>query len=237
MSGVLLVIIALLLWSLSAEPLQRDTPRNLPWKLPDYRLANTHWEVGEDGRIQAHVEHFFLAGISPEMVAWFYQQLPISTVELQGVTYPLYHIFHPTEHGNIGVQEPAPDGTKGMANGAIIQRDEWFGPFDSRGAAKIVELTPAGMFAVPIAGPFKIGEVRHSFKARSGGTAYTVDAVIGSQLPVLGSLLNLYLRERVFHPQMLEQWQRHQIEEVASLQFFLPQIYAQRDSGTHFVLE
>jgi hypothetical protein len=41
----------------------------------------------------------------------------------------------------------------------------------------------------------------------------------------------------VFHPEMLEQWLRHQIEEVASLQFFLPQIYAQRDSGTHFLLE
>ena len=37
---------------------------------------------------------------------------------------------------------------------------------------------------------------------------------------VLGSLLNLYLRKRVFHPQMIAQWQRHQIEEVSSLQFF-----------------
>ena len=236
-SGVFGVIIVLLLWSLAADPLQRDTPRDLPWQLPDYRLANTHWEVGDDGRIYTQVEHFFLAGISPAMVAWFYQQLPISTVELEGVTYPLYHIFHPTEHGVIRVQEAAPDGTPGMATGAVIQRDEWFGPFDSRGAAKIMQLSAAGMLAVPRAGPFKIGEVRHSFKAADGGTAYRVDTVIGSELPVLGAVLNLYLREQVFHPEMIEQWQRHQIEEVASLQFFLPQIYAQRDSGTHYVLD
>lgn len=235
--GVFGLVLVLFLWSLSAQPLQRDAPRNLPWTLPDYRLATTHWEVGDDGRIYTEVEHFFLADISPDMVAWFYQQLPIATVQLQGVVYPLYHLFHPTEHGTITVQKAAPSGVKGMASGAVIQRDEWFGRFDSRGAAEIVELSSAGMFAIPKAGPFKIGEVQHRFEGHSGGTTYTVEVVIGSQLPLLGPLLNLYLRERVFHPAMIEQWQRHQIEEVASLQFFLPQLYAQRGSGNHFVLE
>ena len=104
LSSVFLILLSLLLWFFNAAPLQRDTPRNLPWILPDYRLAKTHWEVGIDGRIHTRVEHFFLENISPQMVAWFYQQLPISTVQLQGVTYPLYHIFHPTEHGVIGVK-------------------------------------------------------------------------------------------------------------------------------------
>lgn len=236
-SSAVVVTIALLLWSLAEDSFQRDIPRDLPWDVPDYRLANTHWEIGEDGRIYIQIEHFFLVDISPEMVAWFYQQLPISTVQLGNVTYPLYHIFHPIEHGIISVIEAAPDGAQGMASGSIIQRYEWFGPFDSRGAARIVALSPAGMSAIPVAGPFEIGEVRHSFNALNGGTAYTVDVVVGSQLPILGPLLNLYLRNWVFHPEMLEQWLRHQIEEVASLQFFLPQIYAQRNSGTHFLLE
>ncbi|MEH6634565.1 MAG: hypothetical protein V7700_03560 [Halioglobus sp.] len=229
--------IVLLIWMLIPAPLQRDHPRALPWELPDYRLANTHWEIGADGRIYTEVEHFFLRDISPEMIAWFYQQLPISTLQYQGVTYPLYHIFHPTEHGTIRVLEAAPSGVSGMATGAIIQRDEWFGPYDSRGAAQIVELSPAGMFAVPMAGSLKLGEVRHIFTPLDGGTQYRVKTVIGSELPVLGALVNWYLRNQVFHPKMLQQWQRHQIEEVASLQFFLPQIYAQRGAGTHFVLD
>ena len=115
-SSVTVGIIVLLLWLLAGDPLMRDAPRNLPWQLPDYRLAKTHWDVGDDGRIFTQVEHFFLEGISPEMVAWFYQHLPISTVQLQGETLPLYHIFHPTEHGVIRVLEAAPDGTKGTAN-------------------------------------------------------------------------------------------------------------------------
>ena len=222
---------------LGPASIERDPPRELPWVLPDYRDANTSWEIGPGGKIHTRVEHFFLEDISPAMVAWFYRQLPISTVEYRGVTYPLYHIFHPTEHGTLWVLEPAPDGTPGMSAGAMIMREEWFGPFDSRGAARIVEFSDAGMLAIPEVAGLEIGRVRHSLRAVNGGTAYRVDSVIGSDLPLIGPLINLYLRKQVFHPAMLEQWRRHQVEEVASLQFFLAQIYAQREHGRHFVLE
>lgn len=225
------------LWLLGPAPITRDAPRDLPWELPDYRLASTHWEIGEDGRIHTWVEHFLLRDISPQMVSWFYRYLPISTIEYQGVTYPLYHIFHPTEHGTIRVIEAATDGTPGMGLGSIIQREEWFGPYDSRGAARIVEYSDAGFLAIPEVAGIAIGEVRHSFHAVNGGTSYRVDTIIGSDLPVLGPLLNLYLRKKVFHPLMLEQWQRHQLEEVASLQFFLNKLYAQRATDGAFVLQ
>ena len=93
------------------------------------------------------------------------------------------------------------------------------------------------MLALPQLAGFAIGEVRHRFEQVGSGTAYRVEAIIGSEVPLLGSLLNRVLRQRVFHPRMMQQWQRHQVEEVASLQFFLPQIYAQRAAGSHFLLE
>lgn len=218
--------------------LVRDAPRVLPWQLPDYRQATASWRVAPDGRIHSQVQHFFLRDISPQMVAWFYRQLPISTVDYQGVRYPLYHIFHPTEHGRVRVLEPAADARPGMGEGALVEREEWFGPFDSRGAARLLEFSDTGMLAQPQVLGLSIGRVRHSFRARDNGTVYQVDTVIGSTVPVLGSVINWYLRERVFHPAMLEQWQRHQIEEVASLQFFLPDLYRQRgEEGNHYVLE
>jgi hypothetical protein len=228
-------VIAFLL--ISPAPLKRDAPRNLPWVLPDYRNAHTQWEVGVDGRIYAEVEHFFLEGISPAMVAWFYQQLPISTVELNGTVYPLYHIFHPVGHGRIRVVEGAPDGSPGMAQGATIMREEWFGPYDSRGTARMVEFSNDGMLAIPIAAGLEIGHVRHIYHAENGGTAYKVQAVIGSDLPVIGPMLNWFIRTRVFHPAMMALWQQHQIEEVASLQFFLADLYAQRGDQTHYLLK
>ena len=234
--SALLTVALIALVVLQPTALVRDAPRDLPWTLPDYRLANTHWEVGDDGRIYTQVEHFFLPGITPAMLSWFYQQLPIATVDFRGKTYPLYHIFHPTEHGSLRVLEPATDGSPGMGVGAVIQRDEWFGPYDSRGAARIEEFSESGMLAIPRAAGTSIGSVRHTFRAAPDGSTYRVDSVIGSELPVLGPLINLYLRNRIFHPDMLREWRRHQVEEVASLRFFLPQLYAQRDRGRHFKL-
>lgn len=234
---LILCAVALGLALLAPERIARDAPRDLPWVLPDYRLANTHWEIGEDGRIYSQVEHFFLHDISPKMVSWFYRYLPISTIDYKGVTYPAYHIFHPTEHGTIRLLEPASDGSPGMGLGSMVEREEWFGIYDSRGAARIVEYSDTGFLAIPEVAGIPMGEVRHTFRAVDGGTAYRVDAVIGSKLPVLGPLLNYYLRHWVFHPKMLEQWQRHQLEEVASLQFFLTKLYAQRNNGGAFVLE
>ena len=72
--------------------------------------------------------------------------------------------------------------------------------------------------------------------AEDGGTRYRVDTVIGSDLPVLGPVINWYLRTQVFHPRMLAEWQRHQVEEVSSLQFFLPALYAQRGIQGEYVL-
>lgn len=223
------VVAMALYWLLAPAPLYRDPPRDLPWTLPDYRQARFEWQVLPDGRIRNRVEHFFLADISPEMVAWFYRQLPVATVVYRGVEMPLYHIFHPSEHGRLRVLEPAADGRPGMGVGALVEREEWFGPYDSRGAARIVEFSDAGMLAVPVFAGLEMGSVRHSLVARDGGTGYHVEAIIGSSVPLLGPLLNRYLRGQVFHPALMAEWQRHQVEEVASLQFFLPALYAQRD--------
>lgn len=213
---------------LSPAPLYRDEPRSLPWTMADYRAASSGWDVDEDGRIHAWVEHLFLRDITPAMVAWFYRYLPIATLTYRETEYPLYHFFHPTEHGRLRVLEPATDGSPGMGQGALIEREEWFGEFDSRGAARIVAYSDAGFVAIPQALGLDIGEVRHQFEQADSGTRYRVDTIIGTQQRLIGPLLNWYLRNRVFHPGMLVEWQRHQIEEVSTLAHLLPQIYPQR---------
>lgn len=70
--------------------------------------------------------------------------------------------------------------------------------------------------------------MEHHFSAADGGTRYRLEALIGSDLPLVGPLLNSHLRKRIYHRAMIAQWLRHQVEEVSCLPFFLPQIYAQR---------
>ena len=64
-------------------------------------------------------------------------------------THTFYHLFHPSEHGRIRVAEPATDGTPGMGVGALVEREEWFGPFDSKGDGRITQFSSKGMTVVP----------------------------------------------------------------------------------------
>ncbi|UAA40043.1 hypothetical protein KIH87_06750 [Paraneptunicella aestuarii] len=217
--------------------LERDSPRTLPWHLPDYRNAQFHYEVLDDGRLHIEIEHLFLSGIQPNMLAWFYQQLPISTVDLNGTTYPLYHLFHPTEHGRIKLMEPATNGQTGMHVGALVAREEWFGSFNSKGAGRVIEFSANGMLIKPEIAGMHVGQIHHEFIAEAGGTRYKVHSIIGSDWPVVGSLINFYIRSKLFPPAMLEQWLRHQVEEVSSLQFFLPVLYQSQAVDNHYKIQ
>ena len=233
---LLAVVSVSLAWQLPQPAVKRDPPRQLPWTVPDHRLAEKGYEYLPDGRIRVITHHLPLPGVTPAMLAWFYQQLPISTVDLDGTTYPLYHLFHATEHGQLWVAEPAPDGTPGMAQGAVIERHEWFGEHDSQGKALISEFSEQGMTALAFAAGIQIGVVEHRYSVVDGETRYVVHSTIGTEAPVVGALLNKYLREKVFTEAMMTQWMRHQVEEVGVLPYFLPQLYRQRNTGNHFRL-
>ena len=229
-------LLVVILWLAPNRSVQHDPARDLPWKLPDYRVANTSFSVASNGQLKITIEHPPLVGVTPAMVAWFYQNLPISTVELNGTTRPLYHIFHPSEHGSIRILEPASNGSPGMGPGALVQREEWFGPYDSKGSARITAFSDSGMTAVPEIAGLQFGEIIHSFESHKDGTRYRVQATLGSETPVIGPLFNLYLRKKIFHQAMLEQWLRHQVQEVSSLPFFLPQLYTSEAPDNHFTL-
>ena len=95
------VLLLLAAWLAMRPTWQHDAPRNLPWAVADYRQAHFSHQTLPNGQIQLEIDHLPLIGITPEMLAWWYRVLPISTVVINGTTYPLYHIFHLTEHGQL----------------------------------------------------------------------------------------------------------------------------------------
>ncbi len=229
----LLILLMAIMWFKPLNSFPHDTPRDLPWQLPDYTQAKSEYKILEDGRIQIHIEHLPLKGVSPEMVSYFYRVLPISTVNLNGVNYPLYHLFHPSEHGKIEVRQPAIDGSVGMGVGALVARQEWFGPYNSKGAGRVMAMSKDGMRVKPEMLGLHFGEITHRFEKSEQGTRYQLDSIIGSDLPVLGPVINYYIRHKMFNKKMLAQWLRHQVQEVSSLPFFLPQLYAQKNINNH----
>jgi len=224
-------------WLKPGKGLLHDAPRHLPWAVPDYRPATSTHRVLPDGRILIEITHLPLIGIRPEMLAWWYQKLPVSAVEVSGVQYPFYHLFHPTEHGRIRVVEQASDGAPGMGVGALVEREEWFGPFDSKGAGRIVQFSAAGMTVVPEVAGLRFGEIRHVFETTAEGTQYRVVSIIGVEWPLIGGLVNALIRRTMYSEPMLKEWTRHQIEEVGMLQHFLPALYRSKPQGDLYRLQ
>jgi len=234
---VLAIVAATAIWWLTHPTWQHDAPRDLPWKVADYQKARFSHQTLPDGQIRIEIEHLPLHGITPEMLAWWYRVLPISTVEINGTTYPLYHIFHLSEHGQLWIAEPATDGSAGMGEGSLVARREWFGPYDSEGAGRVISISAQGLTVRPEVASVQIGEIRHIFNSTPTGSVYRVESLIGVDRPIIGPLFNYLLRHTVFTEAMLREWERHQVEEVSMLNYYLPQLYAQRGAHYHFKLE
>ena len=226
----------LIAFALPASP-KHDEPRRLPWPLRDAREVLAQHEILADGRIRLRIEHRPLPGVTPEMLEWWYRVLPVSRVRFDGALRPMYHLFHPYEHGRIWVKRPAADGRPGVGAGGVVARYEWFGPYDSTGAAQVVELSPRRFVSRPVLAGVTFGEIRHEWGNQPQGATYTVESVIGVDWPVIGPWVNALLRRYVFSEDMLREWQRHQVEEVGLLPHFLPLLYAQRNDDNVYVLD
>jgi len=218
----------LIAFALPANP-KHDPPRRLPWPLRATDDAETAHEILADGRIHLTIRHRPLPGVTPEMLEWWYRVLPLGTVEFDGEQRPLYHLFHPSEHGRIWVEAPAADGQPGVGAGGIVARYEWFGPYDSTGAGRVMELSPRRFVARPLAAGIELGEIRHEWGASPDGATYVVESIIGVDWPLIGPAINALLRRHVYSEAMIREWKRHQVEEVGLLAHFLPQLYAQRN--------
>jgi len=225
----------LIAFALPVNP-QHDPPRNIPWPLRAVQQAVTAHEILADGRVHLTIVHRPLPGVTPEMLAWWYRVLPLGEVQFDGAMRPLYHLFHPTEHGRIWVEKPAADGKPGVGAGGVVARYEWFGPYDSEGAARVIELSPHRFVTRPEVAGVNFGEIRHEWAVSPRGAIYTVDTVIGVDWPVIGPMVNALLRRYVFSAGMLREWERHQVEEVGLLPHFLPALYAQRNDRNIYQL-
>jgi hypothetical protein len=123
-----------------------------------------------------------------------------------------------------------------MGVGALVEREEWFGPYDSKGAGRITELSVSGMTVVPEVAGLKFGEIRHVFEATPTGSQYRVVSIIGVEWPLIGPAVNALIRRGMYSEAMLGEWERHQIEEVGMLQNFLKTLFESRPEGNLFQL-
>jgi len=221
-----------------------NSPKRFEYSFDMRNVDSARVHTGEraDGRLEARIAHAPLRNVTSAMLVWWFETFPdgpdaveedVSTRKTARVgnkDVPLYWLWHPIDHFIVRLTKPAPNGAPGLSEGAhvtlketILETVEVHGLVDG--------MNRDGVHLTLKRGPFRVGDLRHTFVDTEGGLEYRSRLIAGSTLPVIGQILNRVVKRTVFTPAMLERWLRHNVEEVGNFEHFLPQLYAQRDEA------
>jgi len=190
--------------------------------------AETKVERLADGRLRFSIRHEVLAGVTPAMLVWWFNNMD-GTLRLGGVDVPRYRVWHPRDHVALTYLRPGLDGRK-FSTGARIRIEEFLDA-DPRYRVDVVDdvgfLDETGFnHSYSLAGR-RVASMDYTFTPVEGGTRYENSLTAGIDRPALLRLLvNQAIRPWLFPEHMGRAWLTHNVEEVGNFQFFLPALYA-----------
>lgn len=201
-------------------------PIPVPWTMKPLGSAETRIEHLDDGRVRFSIVHDVLAGVTPEMLVWWFEHMD-GDVEIGGRQVPRYRAWHPRDHVALRYLHPSTDGRR-FGPGARVHIQEFLGG-DPRYAvdfASTVDFLDATGFAHGewVAGR-RVAHLQYRFVPVAGGTRYEDSLTVGIESGMFGAMFNRLVRPAYFSEDMGRAWLLHNVEEVGNLQFFLPDLY------------
>ncbi len=203
--------------------LRPPPPITVPWALKPLDSAQVGLEVLPGGRRRFHIRHDVLRGVTPEMLLWWFGHLE-GDMELEGRSVSRYRVWHPRDHVAVRYVRRLPDGSIGP--GAQLHIQEFF---DARPENKIdiiatiTRLDVGGFHHVEHVAGIAAACMDYRFTRVDGGTLFENELVVGVAAP-WARLVNPIVK-RVFPDAKGHAWLRHNVEEVGSLEHFLPRLF------------
>jgi hypothetical protein len=201
---------------------------------PESSAKWTNISTDRRGAILVQIEHDDIAGVAPEMMKWWFENLAGTTtwngVDFTGPEILNYHLWHHRDHIRITPLTDAPGGSpnKGFQVGARSRIDEQFNDYRERiHAVMHTTVLDESEFTFDIIGPRGRpgGRIVHRYAAVPGGVSFYAETAVNLDIPIVGPLLNRTLRPRLFSRATAEHWIRHNIEETGRTQDILPALY------------
>lgn len=90
-------------------------PRPIDWAMKPLSSAKIAEHTLLDGRLVLQIQHDLLRGVTPPMLVWWWRNIE-GDIELNGVIYPRYLIWHPIDHIHFEVVGRMPDGSVGVGS-------------------------------------------------------------------------------------------------------------------------
>lgn len=202
----------------------KPEPLPIPWLCKPVESANAGIKILYDGRIHCRIEHETVRGVTPQMLVWWFSHLE-GDIEIGGVRYNRYRVWHPRDHLFAEYARRNPDGTVGV--GSVIHLAEMFDAnprYLIHIFTEIVKLDETGYEHHPRIHGLQLAEMKYSFEAVAGGTRYSNSLTIGFK-GIWGKIFNPLIRRFIFDEKRGHAWIKHNIEEVGNFEFFLPALY------------
>ena len=206
-------------------------PLPIPWLQKPMDSAKSGFERLPDGRLKFWIEHEVIRGVTPEMLVWWFSHLE-GDVDINGVRYNRYRVWHPRDHVLNHYAKRLPDGSVGP--GAVIHIVEMLGgnPDYTVDVFSVIEkLDEEGFRHVPHVHGIRVGVMDYSFERAAGGTLYRNSLTIGFK-GLLGRFINPLIRRFVMDEKRGRAWILHNIEEVGNFESFLPRLFASEDESS-----
>ena len=181
------------------------------------------------GRRRITIDHRPLAGVTPAMLLDWFTHLG-GTISYGDGIVDRYHAWHPIDHIRWELARPAPSG--GAAEGARFHMVEAFGArpeFTVDEIARVEKLDETGIRLVLRIAGLPVFQLEHTWSAGADGAHYVTVMDLGVRSALL-SPINRVLRRR-FSEEKAHAWVKHNIEEVGQLEYLLPGLAEQPDSG------
>ena len=202
---------------------------------PESSAKWTNVSVDSRGALLVQIEHDDLAGVTPAMLKWWFENLAGSTtwngVDFSGPETLYYHLWHHRDHIRITPISDAPDGSKnnGFRVGALSRIDEQFNDYRER-IHQVMHTTVLNEqeFTFNIMGPGDrpAGRITHRITPVPGGVSFYAETAVDFEVPLIGSLMNRTIGPKVFSRDTADHWIKHNIEETGRTQDILPVLYA-----------
>jgi hypothetical protein len=198
-------------------------PRPLLWPLRPLETAAVDDVVLDDGRRQITIDHALLRGVSPAMLDWWYHHVE-GDMDYAGGRWPRYCVWHPLDHISYRVtgrrDGRVVPGTRVHIREAFQRKPENL--LDLR--AEVESIDARAAIIRKRVGPIVVLRLINSFDGVREGTRYRTQMIIGAS-GLAGRLLNGLLRRRILHGARGRAWMRHHVEEIGTLEHFLPGLF------------
>lgn len=177
------------------------------------------------GRRRVTIDHQPLAGVTPAMLAWWFQHIG-GNMPYGDRIVPNYLAWHPVDHIRWELARPAPGGGAGEgARFRIVEAFQGRPEFYVDTTEAVEKLDETGIRLVRRIAGVPVLQLSHTWSACTGHSHYVSVLELGANAALLGPA-NRYLTRRRFPFEMTHAWLRHNIEEVGLLEHILPAAYA-----------